>query len=137
MSDIILNGVSIAELKKQKALIQKDAAEFIANAIEEVKGIVSKIVEMPIEDTDEWAKKAIELLASVDVVAGVGGVEYYLDYNSEDGETGDNVLSTKLQEFEGETGYEWERLRQFAVCTLIGTLEDMEYTVRDWNTSTC
>lgn len=139
MQDIILNGVSITELKKQKELIQKDAAKFISDSTERVKEIVSSIVE---EDDSEVAEtlaaEAIEILDNIGVVSGVSDVEYYFDYRDEYARCdSEDILSKKLDElFEGKD-MSWEDMRKLKVYSLQGHLEEMESTVRAWCASNC
>lgn len=138
MEDIILNGVSINELKKQKSLIQKDAAKFIADAQEKVEALAKSLkeaVEVEGEDQDidlinSICKEAIEVLQNIDLVSGISGVQYYLEYNDYNGyHDPDGPVITSLLEDNGIESDISNKLYFLA--------EGMEAEVRDWNTSTC
>lgn len=134
MNDITLNGVSINDLKKQKKAIQKDASKFIADNTEQVKELVAKI--MQTEDSGEikkLSKAACEILDNINVVSDVSGVEYYFDYSDEYGScSDDDILSSQLNNKIEELDIDEKH-----VSILISQLEDMEYNVQKWNTSTC
>lgn len=137
-TDILLNGVSIAELKKQKALIQKDASAFIADGIKEATNIIRGIVEDAEGEeevdpavTEKYAKMAIEILDNVALVSGVSGVTYELPY-SEDGYYNETPLTIALE----NAGLEAYGDVQF-INDLHNTLEDMEYNSRNWHSSRC
>lgn len=136
MSDIILNGVSIAELKQTKALIQKDAATFIANGIQEATDIIKGIIEAG-EDGERTklnddAAKAVEILENVKVVSGVSDVAYYLPYYEEWGYADERPYTAQLDDA-GLVSYSIND----SLADLHGTLEDMEYTSKNWHSSQC
>lgn len=134
MTDIVLAGVSIAELKKQKQAIQKDAVKFLSDGVEKVKALVNEIVELDAETEQEAidakAREAADILENVQIVSGVSGVEYYLPHTDEWGYNGsdDDPMYSKLEDAELDSN---------DVDSLMSLLEDMEYEVRKWNTSTC
>lgn len=146
MTDIVLNGVSITELKKQKAAIQKDASAFIARGIKDATALLESILES-VDDADAEldkdgieaaAAQAVEILENVDLVSGVSDVEFYLPFYAEysddrpfssrleDSERLDEVLEgTYLGRDEGPLG------------RLYGVLDSMESKSKLWNTSYC
>lgn len=130
--DIIINGVSIEELKKQRAAIQKDASKIISDNIEAGTKIVEKILES--EDQEEantLAEEAYEHFDTAKVVAGVSGVSFFLPFYEEYGRYGSNeILSQRL---ENDDKFEWDS----AISQLYGILEDMESDSRAWHSSTC
>lgn len=134
MTDIVLAGVNIAELKKQKQAIQKDAVKFLSDGVEKVKALVAEITTLDTDSDHDTinakALEAVEILEDIQVVSGVSGVEYYLPHRDEYGySSGDGEPMLALlenAELEGDD-----------VDSLMGLLEDMEYEVRKWNTSTC
>jgi len=143
MSGIILNGVSIDELRKQKTAIQKDASKFISEAVSKAQRLVSEILEMSEEaayddagplDTDKveaLAKEALTLLEDAELVSNVSGVEYYLPYNEPYGDC--DALSSRLEDCEGLDVYGSEKLS--AIAGLYSQLESMESKSYMWNSS--
>lgn len=146
MSDIILNGVSITELKKQKALIQKDASAFIARGINDATALLESILnavddedsELDRESIEAAAAQAVEILENVDVVAGVSDVSYYLpfyaEYSDDRPYSGRLEDSDRLEEIlDGE--YLWRDAGPLG--RLYGVLGGMESNSKLWNTSYC
>jgi hypothetical protein len=145
MTDIVLNGVSITELKKQKVLIQQDAAKFIANGIKDATTLLVSIIEsfesdetIDRDEIEAAASAAVEILENVDLVAGVSDVEYYLPFFSEYSD--DRAFSNRLEELDrvdevldGE--YLWRN--EGPIGRLYGVLSNMENKSKVWNTSYC
>lgn len=135
--DIIIGGVSINELKRQRDAMQKDANKFVAESITSAQALVKQILEAD-ADTDPslidgWATEANELLKNAALVSGVTGVTYYLDYYEGYGGC-DDVLSQELENSENENV---DPYGNGPVGALFDTLSDMEGTSRDWHSSTC
>lgn len=128
MEDIMLNGVSVQSLVETRKNIKQAAAKFISEGIEKVTGLVQLIVDSK-EDTDmaaadQYAREALKILESVDVVSGVSGVTYYLNYYEEySGSCG--ILSRMVEDVELDSS------------DLYYMLEEMESTSRGWHSSTC
>lgn len=137
MSDIVLNGVNINELKKQKQAIQKDASLFISSGVKQVRELIEYIVENPqAEDVDAKAEAATEVLENIKVVSGVSGVEYMLPYSNEYGDYYDEKpFYDQLEEVEELDSGSYKN--KTPVYDLMNLLEDMQYNVKQWNTSNC
>jgi hypothetical protein len=138
--DIILNGVSISELKKQKQAIQRDAAKFIAETTNSVKVIVDKIVES--EDKSEietLSGKALEMLENINVVSSVSGVEYFFEYRNEYGDySHSDIASCRLEEKLDEFDVSWKDKKGLEkMFDLYNIFQNMETDVAAWNTSNC
>lgn len=135
--EILINGVSLAELKKQQQAIKKDASKFISDNIDKVQQLVDTIVNSDDVDHEVLAKEALEILENVQLVSNVSGVEYNIPYNSEWDRDSD-TMSTKISEAETEDGErKFDYYGSGWIADLYGALEDMEYTVEKWNRSYC
>jgi uncharacterized lipoprotein YehR (DUF1307 family) len=138
--DIIINGVSIEELKKQRKAIQQGASKIISDSIEAATKLLHKIMKAESkEDALKLAEEAYEHLDTAEIVSGVSGVQYYLDYN--DGYH-DDVLSTllsqeDLDEDEVNPNVEFSYSDKNALYKLYNKLESMESDTEGWNASTC
>lgn len=132
MKDIVINGVSIEDLKKQRAAIQKDASKIIAENIKVGTELVEKVLETEDQsEADQFAKEAYEHFDTAKVVAGVSGVSFFLPFYEEYGQYGsDEILSQRL---ENDDKFEWDG----AISQLYGILEDMESDSRAWHSSMC
>jgi hypothetical protein len=130
--DIIINGVSIEELKAQRKAIQKDASKIIAENIKAGTEIVEKIlVSSDAGEIESLAKEAHEHFDNAYVVAGVSGVTFFLPFYEEYGRyDSDDILSQRL---EGQVGGDWG----YAMDQLYGILESMESDSRAWHSSMC
>jgi hypothetical protein len=134
--DIIINGVSVNQLKAQRAAIREGASKLIAENIETAKNLTKKLVES--EDSQEietLAKEAYEALDTAQVVSGVSGVSFFLPFYEEYGSyNGDEIFSNILEESENELVSEnWDG----AVSKLYRLFGNMESQSRDWHSSRC
>ena len=131
--DIVLNGVSVADLKRQKEQMRESAAKFMADGIANATTIVRKILdEENTEDVDGLAQEATDILEQVELVAGASGMTYYLPYNEEYGE--DDSMANELDNAE-HLEIDWRN--KSPVYLLRSRLENMEYDSRMWHSSTC
>jgi len=141
MSEIVIAGVSIKELKRQKMAMQKEANSFVANTIQQAKAKMDELLEAEDETTVEiLAAEATELLENADLVATVCDVAFYIPYRETDYVYCDeDSYAQKIEDASEEneqvfvTGYRAES----KLNRLLGVLEGMESKVADWNTSTC
>jgi single-stranded DNA-specific DHH superfamily exonuclease len=144
MEDIILNGVSINELKAVKQKIQKDANAFVSDNIEAAQALVREIVKAFEESDDNvnfdyhaMAHKAVEKLENARLVAGVADVQYVLPYSEEyggydSGEIISNRVEDMLSELDISYNSDFDPLsRLYAIA------ESMESDSRAWNSSSC
>jgi len=134
--DIIINGVSINELKKQRAAIREGASTIISQSINLATSLTKTLVES--EDKEEikkLAKEAYEALDTAQVVSGVSGVTFFLPFYEEYGSyDGSEIFSHMLEGSENEVLSEvWEE----AVSDLYELFYDMESQSRDWHSSRC
>lgn len=131
--DIVINGVSVNELKKQRAAIREGASKIISENIDLAKTLTQQLVES--EDPkviERLAQEAYTALDTANVVSGVSGVSFYLPFYEEyrDEET----YSSMLEESENELVSEnWDG----AVSKLYNLYEEMESQSRDWHSSRC
>jgi hypothetical protein len=137
MEDIIINGVSINELKAKKAAIQQGASQVIADSIAKGTELVQKLLDTEEGiDQEAVAKEALEHLEVAEVVSGISGVTFMLPYYEEYGQYDSNeIYSMQLDEAE-HIKFSWED-RNSALYKLYSTLESMESDARAWHSSTC
>lgn len=137
MKDIIINGISVNEMKNQKDLIREGAAKIIADGIAKVKTIVSSIVETFEDSTTHeiFAKDALETLQIVELVSDVSGVEYYMEYDS-NYDTNEDAISNKLEEVLRNMS-SYQDAEKSIIRQLAALAESMESTCAAWNNSNC
>lgn len=144
--DIVLNGVSINELLDAKQKIQKDAAKLIADSIDNAKRLVDNIFVCQDEDKiQSCAEEALEHLEVADIVSGVSGVTYFLQWDQEYAE--EEAYTTKFDEIEYtcEEGIEEEHKVLYNLLTsdnkklknLYNKLCQMENQSYGWHNSNC
>lgn len=132
--DIVINGVSVNELQKQRAAIREGASKMISENIELAKILTNKIVEAEDKDQIEnLAKDAYEALHTANQLSDISGVSFYLPYYEEYGDENDQVCSTLLENSENTVLTEnWSAVSQ--LCNLFNNMESQS---RDWHASTC
>ena len=132
--DIIINGVSVNELKKQRLAIREGASAIIAENLNVAKSLTQKLIEsQDKEEIKALAEKAFDALETVNVVSGVSGITYFLPFYEEYGDN-DEILSRKLENSNNQV---LEEVWEDGVNKLYSLFEDMESTSRDWNSSNC
>jgi fibronectin type 3 domain-containing protein len=131
--DIIINGISVNNLKAQRDAIRQGASKIIAENVELAKTLTRKIVEAEDkEEVDNLAKEAYEALDTANLLSGVSGVSYYLPYYEEYGDDNDNICSSLLENSENELLHKNDEVNK--LCRLFYTMESQS---RDWHASTC
>lgn len=134
--DIIINGVSVNELKRQRSAIRQGASTIISQNIELAKTLTQSLIAS--EDKEEikkLAKEAYEALDTANVVSGVSGVDFFLPFYEEYGNyDGSEIFSNMLEDSDNELISEvWDQ----AVGDLYELFSDMESQSRDWHSSRC
>lgn len=135
--DILINGVSVAELKRQKEAIQKDASRIVYNEMEKATKILNKLLQksedgwgyeltVSQEEADSLATEALEHLETAAIVARVANTTFYLPWDSE--YDGDTPWSCKLDDSDANSKI---------FSKLYDVLSDMEGNSRSWNESRC
>lgn len=147
--DVVINGISINELKKTKAAIQQGAAVVIADSITEVNRLVALIITADKDEAEKLSEEALEILETVDVVSGVSGVTYFLNYQESNGGGYDESeilscqLETKMDELieAADIGTDWNvknaYMRELNIRKLQCKLDSMESESCAWHSSTC
>lgn len=139
MNDIIIiAGVNINDLKKQRDALKKDANKFVSDNIEQVTKLVNQIVEAESEEeAEKLGKEAFELLEAAELVASVSGVTFLLPYYEEYGRyDSDEVLSMKLENSENENLDDVYNSRTY-LGKLYDLLGNMEADSLGWYSSRC
>lgn len=132
--DIIINGISVQELKKQRSAIRQGASAVIAENLNLAKSLTAKILtSQDKEEIKQLAEEAYDSLETVDVVSGVSGVTYFLPFYEEYGDN-DEVYTRQLERSDNEVLQEvWSE----SIQKLFNLFESMESTSREWNSSNC
>lgn len=137
MSDIIIGGVSIAALKKQREDMREEAVKFIAQSIKSAQDLCEQILSGD-ENTDYegLATQANKHLENADLVAGATGNTYFLEFYEEYGDG--SPLSHRIEDNENEhMPLVWGSGKCEALAKLRDTLGSMESNSRDWHSSRC
>lgn len=134
--DIIINGVSVNELKRQREAIREGAAQIISQNISLAQSLTEQLVQS--EDKDEiksLAKQAFDALDTASVLSGVSGITFFLPFHEEYGNyDSSEIYSSILEDCENELIDEvWDD----GVRELCELFYDMEAQSRDWNSSRC
>lgn len=147
MKDIVINGVSIEELKKQRQLLQQGASKVIADSIDSATKLVAKIVEAETKDVAlKLAEEAYDHLDTAEIVSGVSGVEFYLPFYEEYGRYEHDVILSSIlsqeyvddeEEVNENASFETWGSKQDALSKLYHKLESMESDSLAWNSSMC
>jgi ferritin-like metal-binding protein YciE len=142
--DIIINGVSIEELKKQRKAIQQGASKIISDSIEAATKLVGEIMESESKDQAlTLAQEALEHLETAEVVSGVSGVTFFLPFYEEYGRYDNTeILSSILEqehldeeEVNENVDFSWQDKNSlYALCE---KLQSMESDSRAWHSSMC
>lgn len=133
--DIIINGVSVNELKKQRDAIKQGASKIISENIELAKKLTKKLLKSKkSEEILSLAKEAYEALDTANILSGVSGVTFSLPFYEEYGNyESDEIFSFKLEESENELVNEnWD-----SISDLYNLFYEMESQSRDWHSSRC
>jgi hypothetical protein len=138
MSNIVLGGVDISQIRAQRAAMRKDAVKFISDGIEEATKQFNEL--MLLEEGEEAEAEALaarinDILENVEVVADVSGVSYKLPY-SDDGYYDERPFSYRLEDPEDEGGAV-NAYGSKIMGKLLDTLQEMEVQCRDWYSSRC
>lgn len=136
MRDVVINGVSINALKKQREDLREGASKFISEVIEQATAYVQAIIESDDANLiDDLAEKATELLKEAELVSSVSGVEYYLPY-SEPYDDNAETLSYGLENCDNELfSVYYGNSRNVLVDRLHDQLQTMENASYLWNSS--
>lgn len=137
MEDIIINGVSINDLKEKKAAIQQGASQLISDSIDNATSLVQKLLDTGEGiDQEAVAKEALEQLEVAALVSGISGVTFMLPYYEEYGHYESNeIYSMQLDEAE-HIEISWKK-KDSNLWKLHQMLESMESDARDWHSSMC
>jgi hypothetical protein len=142
--DIIINGVSIEELKKQRAAIQQGASKIISESIDAATEIVGQIMKSESKsEAEQLAQEALEHLETAEVVSRVSGVEFFLPFYEEYGRYDHTeILSCildqeHLEEDEINENVEFSWQDKNALYALYQKLGSMESDSRAWHSSMC
>lgn len=133
--DIIINGVSVNELKRQRIAIRQGASSIISENIEKAKKLTNQLVSS--DSSDEMkslAQEAYDALDTANIVSGVSGVTFSLPFYEEYGNyESDEIFSHKLEQSENKLLNEnWDTVRD-----LYYLFDNMESQSCDWHSSRC
>jgi hypothetical protein len=132
--DIVINGISINELRNQRVAIREGASKLIAENVDLAQILTKKIVESKnSKEIEDLAEEAYEALNTANIVSDISGVNFYLPYYEDYGDENDKICSHILEESDNEVLNEC-RSSIRKLCSLFYTMESQS---RDWHASTC
>lgn len=134
--DIVINGVSLNELKRQRDSIRPGASALISEKIELAKSLTQTLVKSTnTEEIEQLAAQAYEALDSAKLVSGISGVNFYLPfYDSQNDYTEGETFSSMLEESDNEVLTENFK---GGVKKLYNLFYEMESQSADWHASRC
>lgn len=131
MEQMLIGGYTLDELKKIQSSVKKDASKIISDSIKAATDAMDEMLSLDeVEDIDKissLAKEADQQLELARTVSSISDVTYYLPYSS-DYDSDGYYYKIENDNFAGDNE---------DVNSLMGTLEDMEYTSRQWHESRC
>lgn len=133
--DIIINGVSVNELKKQRDAIRQGASKIISENIELAKSLTNQLVMSDsVDEIKKLAEEAYDALDTAKVVSGVSGVTFSLPFYEEYGNyESSEIFSHKLEQSENKLISEnWD-----IISNLYYLFDNMESQSCDWHSSRC
>ena len=138
MNDIIIDGVSINELRKAKDALLQGANKFIAESIAKAQEIVKErlVVAASYGEAEAAAQEALTLLENAQLVSGTSGVVFYLPFYEEYGQYDSNDILSQIIE-NADHDVIGKYYGGSTLSKLHSLLEDMESTARDWHSSRC
>lgn len=131
-NDVIINGISVNELYKQRLAIKQEAAKIVSDNLEQAKLLTWQLSES--EDPEEvkmLAEQAYEALHTAHLVSEVSGITYYLAYSS-DYDSPSDIFSRVLQDYDNPVLSDNESVKQLA-----DLFSSMESNSAGWNSSWC
>jgi len=139
MDDVIIEGISINELKATKAKIQQGANKVISDSIEQATKVFHEMMEAEsYDEAEKLAQQAYDLLETANVVSGVSGVKFSLPYYEEYGQyESDEVMSHILENNEENENVESDWQNKNNIYRLQSLLENMESQACNWYSSKC
>lgn len=133
--DIIINGVSVNELKRQRNAIRQGASQIISKNIELAKNLTNQLLKSDnADEIKKLAEEAHEVLDTANIVSSVSGVTFslpfYEDYGNYESE---DIFSHKLEQSANKLINEnWDLIRD-----LYCLFDSMESQSREWHSSRC
>ena len=139
MTDLIIDGVSVNDLKAKRLAIAKGASKFISENMEIALADFELLKEVETkEEAKVLATKIYENLENINVVSGVSGVSFMLPYTEEyGGYDSDEVISSFLDDNENEAlKFSWQDTKN-PLYKLYELAAGMESDSLSWHSSTC
>lgn len=135
--DIMIAGYSVAELKKAREAMKKDAVQIISENIDKAKALLATLQEVvSVEVMEVIAGEAVEYLETASVISDVTDVAYYLEFR-EDGYGGSLAHDLESHLEENDIDYWGDKTKTPNLYKLSGLLENMESESRNWHSSRC
>lgn len=138
MEDIIINGINLNDLQKQKIAILQEASVVIAENIDLAKSLTKQLVEHTDKvEMRQIAAKALHALEKASFISDVSGVQFDLPYTSSySGYYDKDTLSAMLENSKNEVLNELFAQSE-EVRALLSLVEEMEYQSKYWDSSIC
>lgn len=150
--EIIIDGINLTDIKNRQDVIlqemsslrksiQKGAVKFISDKTDELKTLVVKFKDSEtVEEAKEQAPMLYDVLRDIQFVAEVAAISYYIPFRDNDysycGDRHNSIVNILDENEEGIFEFEYGD-KENPLTMLAMLAEDMESTVREWNTSVC
>lgn len=129
MTDIVINGVSLEELSRQRAEMQKGAVRWIAVELNGIQNLLDKFDDenFTLEEAEEIAPIIKGVLDNIQKVSDATGVEYSFEWYGVD----------EPYYNQDKLSYKEYRSNFPNLIALETTLGDIRYQQSVWNGSNC
>lgn len=133
MDEIILNGINVKELQKQRDAIREEAAKFISDNLDLANELTHKLIKSENkEEIEVLLQEAYEVLHNTNLVSDVSGVSFYLPYSQDYCYDDEIVFSSELSRSKV-----LEDLWDNGVQQLYALYRKMEDKSHGWHASYC
>lgn len=133
MDEIILNGINVKDLQKQRDAIREEATKFISDNLDLANELTHKLIKSENkEEIEALLEETYEVLYNTNLVSDVSGVSFYLPYSRDYCYDDEVVFSSELS---GS-----KVLREFwdnGVQPLYALYRRMEDKSHGWHASYC
>lgn len=142
MSEIILGGVKLSDIRAAQQAMKKDAMAFVSENVKLGRELFEQLMalsEDAADQVDALAEEALKKFSDAKLVSDVTGISYYLPF-SEGGDWYDEAPYSYRLEYAGEDGDDGAAVSgdwTTSVSKLFDLLGNMEVKSRDWHSSRC
>lgn len=133
MKEIVINGINVQELQKQRDAIREGAVTLISDNLDLANELTHKLIKSENkEEIETLLKEAYEVLSMTNLVSDVSGVSFYLPYSQDYCDDDEVVFSSELSR-NGVLNKMWDN----GVQQLYSLYRKMEDKSHGWHASYC